>query len=239
MKISKFDYFFIVAIIGIISTLYLYSYKLQLVNLNETSSEEFDGMVLFQSKFSVDDTFDNISCEAVPNKKKALVEIMEYVKKCELELFNEYNSSQSYSFSNDIRMAINCDNEEYYSATVLSYFYSHGANGISSAKSFLFDLKNFKQIQYEELFDNSKNWKYEIYKLCAEKLKTDGYEFSDIVFESIAPDNKGITVYLKEELLSPKDRKNPFVKIHYLEIEHLFSPLGKKVLESLKSHNNQ
>ena len=233
MKISKFDYFFIVAIIGIISTLYLYSYKLQLVNLNETSSEEFDGMVLFQSKFSVDDTFDNISCKAVPNKKKALIEIMEYVKKCELALLNEYNASQGYSFSNDIRMAINCDNEEYYSATVLSYFYSHGANGISSAKSFLFDLKNLKQIHYEELFDNSKNWKYEIYKACAEKLKADCYEFSDIVIESIAPDNTGITVYLKEELLFPRDRKNPFVKIHYLEIENLLSPLGKIVLKSL------
>ena len=115
----------------------------------------------------------------------------------------------------------------------MSYFYSHGANGTSSAKSFLFDLKNFKQIQYTDLLDNSKNWKYEIYKLCAEKLKADGYEFSDIVFESIAPDNKGITVYLKEELLTPRDRKNPFVKIHYLEIEHLLSPLGKIVLKSL------
>lgn len=147
MKISKFDYFLIVAVIGIISILYLFGYELQLVNSDETSTEEFDGMVLFQSKFSVDNTFDNISCDAVPNKKKALWEIMEYVKKCELELFNEYNSSQNYSFSNDIRMAINCDNEEYYSATVLSYFYSHGANGISSAKNFLFDLKNLKQIQ--------------------------------------------------------------------------------------------
>ena len=233
MKISKFDYFFIVAIIGIISTLYLCGYEFQLVNSNETTSEEFDGMVLFQSKFSVDDTFDNISCEAVPNKKKALIEIMEYVKKCELELLNEYNSTQGYSFSNDIRMAINCDNGDYYSATVLSYFYSHGANGTSSAKSFLFDLKNFKQVQYADLFDNSKNWKYEIYKSCADRLKADGYEFSDIVFESIAPDNKGITVYLKEELLFPRDRKNPFVKIHYLEIEHLLSPLGKIVLKSL------
>ena len=82
MKISKFDYFLIIAVIGIISILYLFGYKLQLVNSNEISTEEFDGMVLFQSKFSVDDTFDNISCEAVPNKKKALVEIMEYVKKC-------------------------------------------------------------------------------------------------------------------------------------------------------------
>ena len=61
MKISKFDYFLIVAIIGIISIFYLCGYKLQLVNSNETSTEEFDGMVLFQSKFSVDDTCDNIS----------------------------------------------------------------------------------------------------------------------------------------------------------------------------------